>query len=187
TIRGRAEGPSVSKSEPLSIPSKASLTLGLLHESRQAFARWPHAIGGDSLASGRRLASARQPTDAGQAQKIVNWQQVAGCEAEVARYFPALNPIVQGAELDRTGRYLKRRQPDATSCLPGSAGISPIMGHVDGRASAPEALRSLPGVTSRPAIDREILIRAVLGSQANIRSTTCPETSVRRKSRPMWR
>ena len=112
----------------------------------------PH--GAKSAGSGRGLASTRQPEDAGQAQNIANWREVAVCEAEAARYSRAFNPITQGAEPDRTGRYLKRREPDATSYLPGSAGISPITGRAGGRASASEAFRSMPGVAGRPVTGR---------------------------------
>ncbi len=101
-------------------------------------------------ASGLGLAGTRQPADAGQARNFANWQEVAVCEAEAARNSRAFDPITQGAEPDRTGHHLKGREPDTSSYLPGSAGISPIMGRVQGRASASEAVRSVPVVAGRP-------------------------------------
>lgn len=81
--------------------------------------------------------------DADPAQNIANWQWVAGCGADAAPYFRIFNPITQGEKFDRTRDYLKRWQPDATSYLPGSAGILPIVGHKEARARALEAFRSL--------------------------------------------
>ena len=81
--------------------------------------------------------------DADPAQNIANWQWVAGCGADAAPYFRIFNPIAQGERFDRTGRYLRRWQPAASSYEPGSAGIPPMIGHSQGRERALAAFRSL--------------------------------------------
>lgn len=81
--------------------------------------------------------------DADPAQNIANWQWVAGCGADAAPYFRIFNPITQGEKFDRTGRYLRRWQPAASSYEPGSAGVPPIVGHRQGRERALAAFRSL--------------------------------------------
>lgn len=83
--------------------------------------------------------------DADPAQNIANWQWVAGCGADAAPYFRIFNPITQGVKFDRTGRYLRRWQPAASSYEPGSAGIPPIVGHKEGRERALAAFASLAG------------------------------------------
>ncbi len=81
--------------------------------------------------------------DADPAQNIANWQWVCGCGADAAPYFRIFNPITQGQKFDRTGSYLRRWQPTASSYEPGSAGIRPIVGHREARERALTAFRSL--------------------------------------------
>lgn len=81
--------------------------------------------------------------DADPAQNIANWQWVSGCGTDAAPYFRIFNPITQGSKFDRTGSYLRRWQPAASSYEPGSAGIPPIIGHKEGRERALAAFRSL--------------------------------------------
>ena len=81
--------------------------------------------------------------DADPAQNIANWQWVSGCGADAAPHFRIFNPITQGPKFDRTGSYLRRWQPEASSYEPGSAGIPPIVGHKEGRERALAAFRSL--------------------------------------------
>ena len=81
--------------------------------------------------------------DADPAQNIANWQWVAGCGADAAPYFRIFNPITQGEKFDRTGRYLSKWQPAASSYEPGSAGVPPLIGHRQGRERALAAFRSL--------------------------------------------
>ena len=81
--------------------------------------------------------------DADPAQNIANWQWVAGCGADAAPYFRIFNPVSQGQKFDKTGRYLRRWQPSASTYEPGSAGIPPIVGRKEGRQRALAAFRSL--------------------------------------------